>query len=146
LGDVLAHAQKPKDEAGIADPSQDPGLYFQYRADAIKAYKTEAGDRALAPAQQKAIAEMAASLGFDLQFWRQVVAGYVNNGWNPSNITGMIEYYERREVPPPTAKGKNGKGKQSFQSPPPPSAPVPLARVAMPADVRAEEEARLGAR
>lgn len=35
----------------------------------------------------------------DLLFWGQVVHAYVGLGWNPKNVSGMLEFYQRREIP-----------------------------------------------
>lgn len=44
----------------------------------------------------------------DLELWGKVVKAYVGNGWNPTNVRNMLDFFKRREIPPP-AKGK-GKG------------------------------------
>lgn len=41
----------------------------------------------------------------DLEFWRQVVHAYVGLGWNKRNVQGMLEWYERREIPHVAGKG-----------------------------------------
>jgi len=104
LDSILETAQRGDGKSGVATPTDDPGLYFQYRDDAIKVYLSEAGNRTLAPAMKKAIGDLSAGPGFDLDFWRQVVKEYVKLGWNPSNIRGMIDFYDRHELP----KGKGG--------------------------------------
>jgi len=45
----------------------------------------------------------------DLKFWGEVVHGYVGMGWNPGNVSNMLEFYKRREIP----GGGNGKGPPS---------------------------------
>ena len=35
----------------------------------------------------------------DLEFWGEVVGEYVALGWNPTNVAGMLEWFERRELP-----------------------------------------------
>ena len=35
----------------------------------------------------------------DLEFWRQVVHGWIVKGWNPRNLSGMFDFYKRRELP-----------------------------------------------
>ena len=35
----------------------------------------------------------------NLEFWEKVVIGYVGRGWNPFNVTNMLDFYRRREVP-----------------------------------------------
>jgi len=35
----------------------------------------------------------------DLEFWDSVIAEYDALGWNPKNVSGMLEWFERRELP-----------------------------------------------
>ena len=49
----------------------------------------------------------------DLEFWDAVIAKYDALGWNPKNIDGMLEWYEKRELPAVTRRGGNGKGEQN---------------------------------
>jgi len=35
----------------------------------------------------------------NLRFWGNVVEAWVASGWNPRNIRGMLEYFQRREIP-----------------------------------------------
>jgi hypothetical protein len=35
----------------------------------------------------------------DLQFWEGVVKEWVGHGWNPTNVSGMLECYQRRQLP-----------------------------------------------
>jgi hypothetical protein len=35
----------------------------------------------------------------DLQFWEDVVKEWVGHGWNPTNVSGMLECYRRRQLP-----------------------------------------------
>jgi hypothetical protein len=35
----------------------------------------------------------------DLEFWGQVVFAWVGMGWNPTNVRGMLDFYQRREIP-----------------------------------------------
>ena len=47
-------------------------------------------------------ADIAAAVGekpADVGFWGQVVGAWKLTGWNPLNVGGMIEFYERREIP-----------------------------------------------
>ncbi len=57
-------------------------------------------DRATWPALQPVV---------DLQRWRAVVTAYIAAGWNKRNVAGMLEYYERGEVPR-TGRKKKGDG------------------------------------
>ena len=43
----------------------------------------------------------------DLQFWKKVVTAWIGCGWNKLNVSGMMECYQRREVPG-TKGGKRG--------------------------------------
>ncbi len=42
-----------------------------------------------------------------LELWGSVVLNYVGMGWNPQNVKGMLEFFERGEIP--KSKG-NGRG------------------------------------
>ena len=46
----------------------------------------------------------------DLEFWDAVIAKYDALGWNPKNIDGMLEWYEKRELPKVSRGGGNGGG------------------------------------
>ena len=35
----------------------------------------------------------------DLDRWRSVVHAYIGLGWNPTNVKGMLEWYDRNEIP-----------------------------------------------
>ena len=35
----------------------------------------------------------------DLDFWRKVVTGYIAHGWNKYNVSNMLDFYKRREIP-----------------------------------------------
>jgi hypothetical protein len=56
-------------------------------------------DSALHQSMQEAIGDKPA----DLKFWGDVVLGWIAKGWNPRNISGMFDFYKRRELP---ANGK----------------------------------------
>jgi len=43
----------------------------------------------------------------DLEFWRKVVHAYVGLGWNKRNVQGMLEWYQRGEIPRVTKGGKS---------------------------------------
>ena len=46
----------------------------------------------------------------DLDFWGQIVKGWIARGWNPRNVAGMLDFYRRRENPQ-IARRVNGTGK-----------------------------------
>jgi len=46
------------------------------------------------------VAETVGEESADLEFWGRVVKAYVGLGWNPTNVKNMLDFYQRREVPP----------------------------------------------
>ena len=44
----------------------------------------------------------------DLEFWGQVVSKYIGLNWNPGNVVGMLEWFEKGELP--RVQRKNGGG------------------------------------
>ena len=45
---------------------------------------------------------MGEAIGSDpvnIDFWKQVVTGWIAKGWNPRNLSGMFDFYKRRELP-----------------------------------------------
>ena len=49
----------------------------------------------------------------DLEFWGAVVSKYNDLNWNPGNVDGMLEWYEKRKLPAVSRRGGNGKGEQN---------------------------------
>ena len=45
------------------------------------------------------IAESVGANEDDLDFWREVVIGYIAKGWNKYNVSNMLDFYKRREMP-----------------------------------------------
>jgi hypothetical protein len=66
--------------------------------EAVKVFRSNA-HRYPAKSWYDDIAEMVGDKQADLDFWGQVVKAYVGLGWNPTNVKGMLDFYERREVP-----------------------------------------------
>ena len=65
---------------------------------AVKAYRSAAElwpKKSLWPTIAKAVGNDPA----DLKLWQQVVQGYILKGWNPRNISRMLEYYDKRQIP-----------------------------------------------
>lgn len=60
------------------------------------------------------IVEAVGDLPDDLDFWREVIIGYIGNGWNPQNVNGMLGFYRAREIPGPGLVG--GKGTKDGKS------------------------------
>ena len=48
----------------------------------------------------------------DCERWRNVVKAYIGQGWNPSNVANMLEFYRNNDVP------GNGGGKQKARAGP----------------------------
>jgi hypothetical protein len=46
-----------------------------------------------------------------LLLFEQIVTGWIAKGWNPANITGILEFVDRGEVP--QGNGQNGNGQKS---------------------------------
>lgn len=40
----------------------------------------------------------------NLELWRDVVAGWVGMGWKKTNLSSMMDYYRRGEVPAPKGR------------------------------------------
>lgn len=36
----------------------------------------------------------------NLAFWRRVVEAWVGTGWKPTNVKGMLDFFQRNEIPP----------------------------------------------
>lgn len=45
-----------------------------------------------------------------VSFWRDVVRQYIALGWNPTNITGQLEWFDKNELPHKNGNGHNGNG------------------------------------
>jgi len=60
------------------------------------------------------IAETVGEKAEDIQFWGEVVLAYIGMGWNPVNITGMLEFYRKRVLPSkePIRGGQNASNNQ----------------------------------
>jgi hypothetical protein len=52
----------------------------------------------------------------NLDFWREVVVNYIACGWNKLNVKGMLQWYQRREIPT-TEHGKNSKQGSTLEVP-----------------------------
>jgi hypothetical protein len=52
----------------------------------------------------------------DLQFWEQVIRHYIGTGWNRQNISAMLEFHGRRQLPGTRPGSKNFSGGQYSES------------------------------
>lgn len=93
-------------KVGIADPSQDIEAYMQTADEFIKVYRERTGLWPDKNVQKPAIKELAQD-GADLELWDRVVTAWVKVGWNKRNVAGMIECYQRGEIP--STKPNGGK-------------------------------------
>lgn len=92
-------------QPGVADPAEDLEHYMQTADEWIKVYRKRTGLWPETNVQKPAILELVARPGADLDLWDKVVTSWVKHGWNKTNVAGMIECYERGEIP---STGKNG--------------------------------------
>ena len=100
-------------DPGVADPSQDIETYMRYTNDFLEMYRKRTGLHADSNVQKPAIQEVASRPGADLDLWDKVITAWVKHGWNKRNVAGMLEYYERGEIPSTGNRGKpNGPNKR----------------------------------
>jgi len=74
---------------------------------AVLAYRKKAGKTP--NPEQIALIEQTVT---DVQFWTEVVSGYLAAGWYAGSVDTMLEYYDRREIPK-----RGGKKKEPKKSP-----------------------------
>jgi hypothetical protein len=43
-----------------------------------------------------------------LDFWKQVITGWIGCGWNKLNVNGMLEFYRQKRIPTTNGGLKNG--------------------------------------
>jgi len=108
LEDVFnGHAEKQR--PGIADPSQDIAAYMQTADEFISIYHQRTGLWPDTNVQKPAIKELATD-GANLDLWDEVVTAWVKIGWSKRNVAGMIEHYQRGEIP--STGGKRGTNRE----------------------------------
>lgn len=115
--DYLDHVMQYKanqGNEGIAEPDNDDELWFQYRDRMLASYKKHTGLNPDANVGRSAILELAAATNADPELWDRVVYNWKLVGWNPRNIKGMIEFYNRGEIPSTGKRDDNGKSKKWF--------------------------------
>ena len=100
-------------QAGVSDPSQDIETYMRYTNDFLEMYRKRTSLHADSNVQKPAIQEIATQPGADLDLWDKVITAWVKHGWNKRNVAGMLECYERGEIPSTGNRGKpNGPNKR----------------------------------
>lgn len=108
LEDVFnGHAEKQR--PGVADPSQDIAAYMQTADEFISIYHQRTGLWPDTNVQKPAIKELATD-GANLDLWDEVVTAWVKIGWSKRNVAGMIEHYQRGEIP--STGGKRGTNRE----------------------------------
>lgn len=66
--------------------------------EAIKTFRIKA-HRFPAKSWWELIDETVGDAEKDLELWGEIVFKWVGLGWNPMNVAGMLEFYQRREMP-----------------------------------------------
>jgi hypothetical protein len=66
--------------------------------DALRAYYQETG-HTLSPEWQARVQAQVGTSEEDLALWQQTIIAWLGQGWNPGNVQGMLERYEKRSVP-----------------------------------------------
>lgn len=147
LDDVFKGAQGGYGSAGIGDPSKDRELYFQYGEEALKIFDDNGGQF---PKNTKAaevirglIMALSDTPGFVPRRWETSVQTCIGGGVSPRNAQCMIDTYHAGGNYQAMQQAKFAKGNGAVSPPPPPSKPPDLHKFAIPADVLAQEEARL---
>lgn len=102
--------QNPAEGKGIKKKLSEPAIAEPPRHPAIDVYRSKARrfpDKTAWPFIEKAVKNDIASL----EFWGKVIEAYILCGWNKTNVSGMLEWYNRHEIPHTTrAWGGNGNG------------------------------------
>lgn len=80
---------------------------------AVSAYEEKA-QQGMNTAQRKEVIGLVGVTPENVTRWRKVVHGWMMMGWNPRNVNGMLDYYQRSEIPGQDRKtgppGDNGTG------------------------------------
>lgn len=51
-----------------------------------------------------------------VSFWKDVVKTYIAIGWNPTNILGQLEWFDKNELPHKNGQSANGNGETKIQA------------------------------
>ena len=79
---------------------------------AVKVFRSSA-HRFPAKAWYADVAKAVGDEEADLLFWGDVVKAWVGLGWNPTNVKGMLEFYQDRKLP--GADGRSGEHKSKVK-------------------------------
>jgi hypothetical protein len=88
--------QETKDQGSKAAAQARP--VKQPKHPAVEAYRAVTG-RYPPKETEPLITEAGIETASELQFWESVIRRFIGCGWNPQNIDGMLDYYQRRELP-----------------------------------------------
>ena len=106
-------AKKPKQSEPKKEPDPVPGTVEPWRGPpppAARVYQSRM-NRWPRRTQYRRIHETVGNAPEDLEFFGEVVSKYDALGWNNTNVDGMLEWYERRELPHVTrVNAGNGNG------------------------------------
>ncbi|MBN1287863.1 MAG: hypothetical protein JXB47_20865 [Anaerolineae bacterium] len=102
------------DQSTQASPSESKSKTKKKRARdplldhaAVQAYR-DVARLTPAAAARPLIADAVGEAEADVGFWRQVVQNWIATGWNARNLSGMLEFYGRRQLPGTTGRAASG--------------------------------------
>lgn len=102
---------------GVSDPSQDEERHKRYKNPFCQIYYQRTGLHPESKVQRPAIEALTLDKSQDERLWEQIVVKWVRLGWNKRNVDGMLDYYQRRQVP---GTGPDGNGTRPRAGPDPP--------------------------
>lgn len=111
--DTNADTEEKAPTADAKTPKPKPKRTKKPTPEAVKVFQANA-HRYPAKSWYADVAETVGEDPQDLERWGQVVKAYVGEGWNPTNVRGMLDFFERNEIPP--GKGRQ-RGKSSHRTP-----------------------------
>jgi len=107
----MAQEKKPVNESEPPAPVEEPpGTVEPWRGPppaAARVYRSHM-NRWPRRTQYRRLHEVVGDSPPDLEFWGRVVSEYDALGWNPMNLAGMLEWFERREIPHVQRGGNSG--------------------------------------
>lgn len=93
-------APAPTPPAAVSKPRKSRKKPRTPVPEAVKVFRANA-HRYPAKAWYDDVAQAVGDAPGNLELWGKVVKAYVGLGWNPTNVTGMLEFYQREEIPTP---------------------------------------------
>jgi len=90
--------------------SKKPGVRKKMHP-AVLVLRKKIGNRNLNQEQVNLVESVVGTSDSDLNFWREVIEAWMQHGWYEKNVKGMLDWYERRELPTTGKKrGEEGGG------------------------------------